>query len=116
MFQLSIRAGSCNEIANSPELVARVTRLYWDCEKGSTATSVLLPWLPNKARKLRNDATRELYELVKGFVDDRKKTGRREVDTMQILMDEGDGANDIVQVRDASEVGHTLIVIQVSVD
>ena len=47
---------------------------------------------------MKNDATRELYEIVKGFVDDRKKTGRKEVDTMQILMDEGDGVNDIVQV------------------
>lgn len=63
------------------------------------ASTVLLPWLPSKARNLKNDATRELYEIVKGIVDERKKTGRKEVDTMQVLLDEGDGVNDIVQVR-----------------
>lgn len=98
VFQLSIRAASCQEIANSPSQVARVTELYWNMERGSTATTVLLPWLPSKARSLKKESTMELYQLVKSIIDDRKKTGRRGEDAMQVLIDEGDNVNDIVQV------------------
>ena len=60
---------------------------------------MLLPWIPSKARNLRDSSTRELYEIVKTIVDDRKQTGKRGEDAMQVLLDEGDGLNDIVQVR-----------------
>ena len=52
---------------------------------------MLLPWIPSKARNLRDSSTRELYEIVKTIVDDRKQTGRRGEDAMQVLLDEGDG-------------------------
>lgn len=47
---------------------------------------------------MKNDATRELYEIVKTHVEERRDTGKREVDAMQVLLDEGDGVRDIVQV------------------
>lgn len=99
VFHLTIRAGSCREIADSPAAVKRVIELFWLVQRGSTAMTVLLPWLPSRARKLKIDATKELYNIVKGHVEDRQKTGRRETDAMQVLLDEGDGVNDIVDVR-----------------
>ena len=98
VFQLTIRAASCREIADDPEAVKKVTQLYWDAEKGSTPTSVLLPWFPSPARKRKVKATQELYMLLKASVDDRKENGKVEDDPMQALIDEGDGPNDIVQV------------------
>ena len=98
VFQLTIRAGSCREIADDPAAVKRLTELYWLVERGSTATSILLPWFPSRARKQKNDATVELYMILKKHIDDRKETGRTETDAMQVLLDMGDGVNDIVQV------------------
>jgi sterol 14-demethylase len=91
--------GTCNEIANSPEMVARVSKLYWATEKGSTAVSVLLPWLPSKARRSKDKATIELFMIVKGIIDERRRTGRQEMDTLQVLLDEGDNVKDIGQVK-----------------
>lgn len=96
VFQLTIRAASCKEVADDPEAVKKVTKLYWDAEKGSTPTSVLLPWFPSAARKRKLKATQDLFMLFKQHVDDRKATGRVEEDPMQSLIDAGDGANDIV--------------------
>jgi len=96
VFQLTIRAASCREIADDADEVKRVTDLYWKMEKGSTPTAILFPWLPVPARKRRNDATMDLYLLIKKHVDKRKADGRVEADAMQVLLDEGDGENDIV--------------------
>ncbi len=108
VFQLTIRAASCKEVADDPEAVKKVTKLYWDAEKGSTPTSVLLPWFPSAARKRKLKATQDLFMLFKQHVDDRKATGRVEEDPMQSLIDAGDGANDIVTVSNCSLLRVTL--------
>ena len=51
----------------------------------------------------------DLYLLVKDIIDDRAKTGRREKDAMQVLIDEGDGVNDIVQVRQRQGLNWILV-------
>lgn len=60
VFQLTIRAAACREIADSVESCKRMEKLYWLVEKGSTPTSVLLPWFPSSARKLQKEATAEM--------------------------------------------------------
>ncbi len=96
VFVLTIRALSCREIAESDEAVKRIKQLYWDMEKASTPVNVMLPWLPTKSRKARNEATTELYLIVKKIVDDRREKGIAESDAMQSLIDAGDSVNDIV--------------------
>jgi hypothetical protein len=61
-----------------------------------------MPWFPSRARKQKNDATAELYTILKTHIDDRKETGRAEMDAMQVLLDMGDGVNDIVQVGNST--------------
>ena len=96
VFQLTARALACREIADSPETVARMAELYWDMEKGATATAVLLPWFPSAARKQKEKATTDLYLLLKGALDKRLEEGRTEEDSAQALLDDGDSVNDIV--------------------
>ena len=98
VFQITIRAASCKEVADDPEAVKKVAQMYWDAEKGSTPTSVLLPWLPSTARKRKLKATQDLFLLFKQIIDDRTAKGRVEDDPLQTLLDMGDGANDIVGV------------------
>ncbi|KAH8102335.1 cytochrome P450 [Phellopilus nigrolimitatus] len=97
VFQLTIRAASCREIADDPAAVKRVMQLYWDMENGVSAASRLLGWFPSTVRKRKQQATADLYLLLKGAIDKRKEEGRREDDSVQVLLDEGDGVNDIIQ-------------------
>jgi hypothetical protein len=60
VFQLTIRAAGAREIADSVEKCKELERLYWRVEKGSTPASLLLPWLPSKARKNKVAATGEM--------------------------------------------------------
>ena len=60
VFHLTIRAAGCKEIADSPEDCKKLEKLYWQIEKGATPASVLFPWFPSKARRLRVAATAEM--------------------------------------------------------
>lgn len=99
VFQLTARTVSFTEIADSPELVKRVAELYWNAEKGSTPTSVLLPWFPSPARNLRRAASTEMYNLCKKLYDERMAEGKVYDDAIQILIQEGDEFHQIIDVR-----------------
>ncbi|KAG8743137.1 hypothetical protein FRC10_000354 [Ceratobasidium sp. 414] len=91
VFQLTIRAAACREIADSVDSCKRLEKLYWACEKGTTPAAVLFPWLPSGPRKQRIAATTEI--LIRA----RRAEGRREDDTMQALMDMGDSTAEIIR-------------------
>ncbi|TDL20336.1 cytochrome P450 [Rickenella mellea] len=97
VFQLTIRAMSCHEVADDIDVVSKVTQLYWNIEEGSTASSVLLPWLPSKARTLKKESTKELYLLFKAVCEDRYNSDEVHSDALQVLIDEGDSVNDAIQ-------------------
>ncbi|KAG9124092.1 hypothetical protein FRC07_012864 [Ceratobasidium sp. 392] len=97
VFQLTIRATACREIADSVESCKKLEELYWLVEKGSTPTTVLLPWLPSKARKQKTEATIELYNWFDSIIKARQAEGRREEDALQVLIDLGDSTTDIIQ-------------------
>ncbi|KAF8604864.1 cytochrome P450 [Ceratobasidium sp. AG-I] len=96
VFQLTIRAAGCREIADSVEACQKMEKLYWQVEKGSSPTSMLLPWLPSKSRKLRVAATTEIFIWFDGIINARKSENRREEDALQILMDLGDSTAEII--------------------
>lgn len=99
IFQLTTRTLAFAEIANSPELVKRIAKLYWNAEEGSTPTSVLLPWFPSPARNLRRAASTEMYNLCKKLYDERMAECKVYDDSVQILIKEGDDVHQIIDVR-----------------
>ncbi|KAG8716756.1 hypothetical protein FRC08_008846, partial [Ceratobasidium sp. 394] len=97
VFQLTIRATACREIADSVESCKRMEKLYWLVEKASTPTTVLMPWLPSKARKLKTEATTEIYNWFDDIIKARQAEGRREEDALQVLLDLGDSTIEVIQ-------------------
>ncbi|QRV80118.1 cytochrome P450 family protein [Ceratobasidium sp. AG-Ba] len=97
VFQLTIRAASCREISDSVENCKRMEKLYWLVEKGSTPTSLLLPWLPSTSRKLKTEATTKLYNWFDDIIKARQAENRREEDALQDLLDMGDSTADVIQ-------------------
>jgi hypothetical protein len=89
VYALTMRTVGTAEIYRSPELMDKTLR-WFEKLQGSSAVQIIFPWLPTFADLNRMYAGGRLYYLLKGFVDDRKKTGRREEDALQYLIDSGD--------------------------
>ncbi|KAJ1304156.1 hypothetical protein OPQ81_008556 [Rhizoctonia solani] len=96
VFQLTIRAGGAREVTDSFEKCKRLEELYWKVEQGTTATFLLIPWLPSQARQQKLSAIREIYNLFDGIIKARKREGRQEVDAVQRFIDQGDSTADII--------------------
>ncbi|KEP54176.1 cytochrome P450 family 6 protein [Rhizoctonia solani 123E] len=96
VFQLTIRVAGAREIADSMEKCKQLEELYWKVEKGSTAASLLLPWLPSSARKQKVSATTEIYTIFDDIIKTRQRENRREEDALQIFIDQGDSTVDII--------------------
>ncbi|CAE6465073.1 unnamed protein product [Rhizoctonia solani] len=96
VFQLTIRAAGAREIADSVEKCKQLEELYWKVEKGTTAASLLLPWLPSSARKQKVAATTEIYLMFDEIIKTRQRENRREEDALQTFIDQGDSTVDII--------------------
>ncbi|KAG8743134.1 hypothetical protein FRC10_000351 [Ceratobasidium sp. 414] len=97
VFQATIRTIGCREIADSVENCQKLEQLYWHVEKGSTATSMLLPWFPSQARKMKMAATTEIYMWLDSIIKARQKEDRRENDALQDMIDSGESTPTVVQ-------------------
>ncbi|KAG9093832.1 hypothetical protein FRC06_011362 [Ceratobasidium sp. 370] len=97
VFQATIRTIGCREIADSMENCKRLEQLYWHVERGSTPTSLLLPWFPSQARKLKTAATTEIYMWLDSIIKARQNENRRENDALQDMLDSGESTPTVVQ-------------------
>ncbi|KAI9728476.1 MAG: hypothetical protein M1828_003878 [Chrysothrix sp. TS-e1954] len=96
VFQLTMRTVGCNEVADDLPLLYKVLGMYEKLEESSTPTTLLFPRFPWPAIISRYWNGLQMYLIFKRFVDDRKRTGRREADCLQFLIDEGDTTPNIV--------------------
>lgn len=99
VFQLTTRTLGFAEIADDPELSRHVANLYWMADKGSTPLSILMPWFPSKARKMRVAASTEMFMICKGLYEERLKKGKTVDDAVQALVDEGISFQMIAEVH-----------------
>ena len=99
VFQLTMRMVGCDEIANDPALLKKTLHLFETIQRSSTPTTIIFPWFPSPALIKRTIAGGRLYMILKKIVDERKKSGRREDDPLQYLIDNGDDMNEIIGVR-----------------
>lgn len=90
VFQLTVRATGCNDIANDPELLAQVLGYYEATEHATSSAAIIFPWLPTFGKLRRNYACFKLYRIIKRITDDRNWTGKRVEDPLQHLVDSGD--------------------------
>ena len=98
VFQLTMRTVGCNDIANDPQLLFKTLRQYETIEKSATPTGVIFPWLPTPAKLKRTIAGGSLYMTFRRIVNERKKTGKRDNDALQFMIDQGDDVTSIIAV------------------
>jgi hypothetical protein len=99
VFQLTMRMVGSAEIASDTTKLRKTLKLFETIEQSTTPTSIIFPWMPTIAFFKRTIAGGRLFQLFKGIMDDRKKTGRREDDALQYLIDMGDDIKSVIQVR-----------------
>lgn len=96
VFQITMRTVACNEIAGDELLLEKVLKLYETIESTATPLSIMYNWMPVPARFRRTYAGARLYMIFKNIIDTRAKEGRREDDTLQYLIDQGDDITKII--------------------
>ncbi|KAI0052139.1 cytochrome P450 [Auriscalpium vulgare] len=96
VFQTTVRCLTCSEIANDPEVVARLRRLYDQVDRGTTPATVLFPWFPSPAMVMKLRATKNIYDIVVTAMNVRKQSGVTHNDSLQMLLDAGEEPNMIV--------------------
>jgi cytochrome P450 len=96
VYQLTIRTVACNEIADNRALLDQTLDLYQQLEAASSPEVIIFPWLPSPSKLKRLWGGGKLYMIFKNIIEKRQKTGHRENDALQYLIDKGDNIKAIL--------------------
>lgn len=98
VFQLTMRTVGCNEIADDPNLLYRAMQYNRTIELSATPARILFPWFPTPALFKQLYAGAGFYRMFDKIVKQRMKENRREDDSLQLCIDNGDSIKAIVSV------------------
>ncbi|KAH9029045.1 cytochrome P450 [Lactarius pseudohatsudake] len=87
IFQTIIRCLTCTEIADDPEILARLRQLFDKVDRGTTPATVLFPWFPSPAM---------IYDIIVNAIKVRKQSSVSHDDNLQLFLDSGDEVSTIV--------------------
>ncbi|KAH9029066.1 cytochrome P450 [Lactarius pseudohatsudake] len=96
IFQTIIRCLTCTEIADDPEIMARLGQLFDKVDRGTTPATVLFPWFPSPAMVSKARATKQIYDIIVNAIKVRKQSGVSHNDNLQLFLDSGDDVSTIV--------------------
>ncbi|KAM0257943.1 hypothetical protein ACHAQJ_004101 [Trichoderma viride] len=89
IHKMTHRTVGCHDVADDAALQDKTMRYYSKLDKTS-ALQVMFPWLPTPTKMNKLWAGAKLHMLFADIIKERRKTGRRAEDTMQIMMDKGE--------------------------
>ena len=108
-FQATVRCVTCTEIADDPEIVARLRQLFDQVDRGTTPATVLFPWFPSPAIVSKARATKQIYDIIVNAIKVRQQSGVSHNDNLQMFLDSGDELTTIVGVSSTlSKVGRLV--------
>ncbi|KAG6909648.1 hypothetical protein DXG01_016228 [Tephrocybe rancida] len=96
VFQMTARLASCRELTEDKEALSQLAQNYWDLETSATPFALLFPWFPGPAKRAKQRATQNLYDLLSGFVELRRKATVPSSDAIDMLIAEGETGDAIV--------------------
>jgi sterol 14-demethylase len=89
IFQMTVRMGTCRELANNAKTTARLSELIILHEKAVSLLSLMMPWFPGRAKRNKKKTTRELFDLLTHYVDLRRKSRVPSTDSIDMLIAQG---------------------------
>ncbi|KAG6827320.1 hypothetical protein H0H92_012228 [Tricholoma furcatifolium] len=90
VFQMTVRLATCRELSEDKESITQLASHYWELEKSATPFSLLFPWFPGSAKKAKEAATRDLYNLLHRYVDIRRNAKESTSDALDVLIAAGE--------------------------
>ncbi|KAF2157541.1 cytochrome P450 [Myriangium duriaei CBS 260.36] len=96
VFQLTMRTVACKEAAEDRQMLDTLLYLFEQVESCATPTLIMYPSLPTYSKLKRVYAGGRIYFIFDKLIKQRQKTGRREDDAMQYMMDLGDSTLDVI--------------------
>ncbi|EFQ35227.1 cytochrome P450 6A1 [Colletotrichum graminicola M1.001] len=102
VYQLNMRTLGATEIAESPSLLDKSLRLVDEINQNNSTARIIFPFAITPTYLRRFVAAGRLYLMFRKLEQDRRRTGRREQDTLQFLMDEGEDTLKIIMFIVAS--------------
>ena len=94
---------TCDDLVKNEADLKRVGDLFLTILTGSTPISLVLPWFPNPASKIRNQATVELYSILCTYVEARRHAELTN-DAIDFLIADGEATQDIVKVSPITKI------------
>jgi sterol 14-demethylase len=94
VFQMTVRMATCKELADDRKSVAKMNDLFNALEGKASPFALLFglllaPWFPGATKKHKEEATRELYEMISSYVDARRKADVPNSDAIDMLIADG---------------------------
>ncbi|KAF2218975.1 cytochrome P450 [Elsinoe ampelina] len=90
VYLLTLRTVGVKELADAPDLLDYSLRLVEVIDDNNSTAKIIIPWFPATKHIKRLLASTRFFLLINRIVRDRKRTGRREDDTLQTLIDDGE--------------------------
>ena len=89
---------TCAELSQNFKEVEDIRKLYAIVEDSSTASALLLPWLPSPARRRKDIAMQELFTKLHHYVELRRNAAVSTNDSFDILLAAGWSNSEIIEV------------------
>jgi len=94
---------ACRDLAGNDADLKRIGELFMALQTSATPISLVLPWFPSPARKMGKAATKELYTIIRTYVENRRNAELTS-DAIDVLISDGDTTQKITQVSLVREV------------
>ena len=99
LFRMIVRVVGCNELADDDVARAKVLRNFHMIENAGTPFTIMYPKIPTIAYLKRMWGGGQIWMVFDKYIKERNKTGRKENDPLQYLMEVGDDTTQIISVR-----------------
>ena len=98
VFLTTARLTTCHELTKNEADLKRIGEVFMIIQKSSTPASLLLPWFPSPARRAGKQATTELYIILQGYVEARRKADPTSDAMIDVFIADGETTRNIVGV------------------
>ncbi|KAF2797426.1 cytochrome P450 6A1 [Melanomma pulvis-pyrius CBS 109.77] len=116
VYHLTMRTVGTNEIAESQELLDRSLHLVEVIDDNNSTARIMFPWLLTLKHVKRLVAAGRMYLMINRILRDRRRTGRREDDAVQLLLDEGASTTRIFVINGLLVAKHRISPEQTPLD
>ena len=97
VFVMTARMATCHDLAENEADLEKVTELFMTLQTNVTPTSLMFPWFPSPARRAVKQANTEMYTLLSGYIENRRRA-KPTGDAIDVLIADGVANENIVWV------------------